>query len=148
MMELWWKMLRVALENSSNGRSSLAWMFIAILVALTAVLLALNPVLSHLNRQTSFALGRFDCGSMTSARAGARASATAEALRRAAGDYGEQKADWTLRDSRIAIVPILVSGICRLSDQAAVTGSTKLRSLFLTLPTRTLTGQQVISSDG
>ena len=47
MMELWWKMLRVALENSSNGRSSLAWVFIAILAELTAFLLALNPVLSH-----------------------------------------------------------------------------------------------------
>jgi hypothetical protein len=45
-MELWWKIIKAILESSSNDRS-LAWMFMAILTALTAFLLALNPVLSH-----------------------------------------------------------------------------------------------------
>jgi hypothetical protein len=46
-MELWWKMLKVALENFGNSASSVFWMFMGILAALTAFLLALNPVLSH-----------------------------------------------------------------------------------------------------
>jgi hypothetical protein len=35
-----------------------------------------------------------------------------------------------------------------LSDHAAATGSIRLGSLFLTLPTRALTGHAIISSDG
>jgi hypothetical protein len=35
-----------------------------------------------------------------------------------------------------------------LSDYSAVIGSIKLGSLFLTFPTRALTGQHVIASDG
>jgi hypothetical protein len=34
------------------------------------------------------------------------------------------------------------------TGQAAAIGSIKLGSLFLTLPTRALTGQQIISSEG
>jgi hypothetical protein len=43
---------------------------------------------------------------------------------------------------------LLMADLIARCDHDGVTGSIRLGSLFLTLPTRALIGQQIISSDG
>src|SRR5215472_1924961 len=47
-----------------------------------------------------------------------------------------------------AVSAVLISPHCDNADYPEAIGSIRLGSLFLTLPTRVLTGQQVIASDG